>query len=84
MQYGNAVERMTAQQLRETPLISRLFQHVGGPSNPDFIGRGLFSGLNFDITTNSARSITNHLSRGYGRGLIIATYSRPIGFGVLP
>lgn len=84
MQYGNAVERMAAQQISETPLISRLFQHVGGPNNPDFIGRGLFNGLNFDITTNTSQSIASHLSRSYGQGLILATYSRPIGFGVFP
>jgi len=84
MQYGNAVERMVSQQIRETPLISRLFQHVGGPNNPDFIGTGLFNGLNFDITTNTSQSIASHLSRAYGQGLIIATYARPIGFGVFP
>lgn len=84
LQYGNAIERMVAQQIKETPVISSLFQHVGGPNNPDFGGIGLFNGLNFDITTNTTRSIASHLSRAYGQGLIITTYSRPIGFGVFP
>jgi RHS repeat-associated protein len=84
MVYGNAVEGMTAQQISKNPLLSSVFEHVGGPYQPDFIGRGLFNGLNFDITTNTPRSITGHLSRAYGQGLIITTYSRPIDFGVFP
>lgn len=84
MEYGNAIERMVSQQIKETPVISGLYKHVGGPNNPDFIGTGLFNGLEFDITTNTTRSISSHLSRAYGRGLIIATYTRPVGFGVFP
>lgn len=84
MEYDNAIERMVAQQIKETPVISGLYKHVGGPNNPDFIGTGLFNGLKFDITTNTTRSLSSHLSRAYGRGLIIATYTRPVEFGVFP
>lgn len=82
LQYGNAIERMFAQQIRETPVISNLYKHVGGPNNPDFVGRSIFSGLQFDITTPG--SINSHLSRPYGQGLILLLYSRPTNFTVLP
>lgn len=84
LEYGNAVEEMVARQIGRNPLLSSLFEHIGGPNTPDFIGRGIFTGLRFDITTDTTRSIVSHLSRAYGQGLIITTYSRPIGFGVFP
>jgi hypothetical protein len=53
------------------------------PRISDFIGRGLFKGLNFDITTPG--QIQSHLSRpGYGPGLNIATYTRPPDFWTFP
>ena len=79
LQYGNAVERLTAREISQSSELSRLFQHVGGPNNPDFIGRGIFSGQNFDITT--PLQIEAHLARpGYGQGLRVITYERPPGF----
>jgi hypothetical protein len=85
-QYGNAVERLVAGQVRASPLLTRLYQHVSRPgaSTPDFVGKGVFSGLNFDVTVNTARQIANHLGRWYGPGLVIATYNRPPGFTVFP
>jgi hypothetical protein len=83
MEYGNAVEKMVNNQIRENPILSSLFKHTSGPNNPDFVGTGIFAGMNFDITTNTSRSIiTTHLSRAHGQGLIMATYSCPFGFGI--
>jgi hypothetical protein len=84
MQYGNAVERMVARQIEESPLLLYTLKHVGGPNNPDFVGKGIFDGLNLYITTNTSQSITSHQLRPYGPGLLISTYSRPIGFTVFP
>jgi len=58
------------------------FHYVGGPSNPDFVGRSLLRGMTFDITT--PRQITAHLLRPYGPGLNIITYSRPPWFITFP
>jgi len=63
LQYGNAVEEMAARQIGGNSILSHLFEHVGGPGNPDFIGTGLFKGMNFDITTNTPQSIVSHLAR---------------------
>ncbi|HEX7275528.1 MAG TPA: RHS repeat-associated core domain-containing protein, partial [Nitrososphaeraceae archaeon] len=83
MQYGNAVERLAAEHINQSPLHRQLFQYVGGPSRPDFVGRGIGSGLNFDITT--PRAINAHLARpGYGSGLQVCTYERPLGFTTFP
>ena len=82
MQYGNAVERMVAQDIQTSPIDRSFFHYVGGPSNPDFIGRGLLRGMNFDITT--PRQVTAHLLRPYGPGLNIITYSRPPWFITFP
>jgi RHS repeat-associated protein len=78
-QYGNALERLVAREIKSDPMLSSLYRHVGGPSNPDFIGRGLLNGMNFDITTPGQAAA--HLARpGYGKGLNIITYERPPGF----
>jgi hypothetical protein len=83
-EYGNAIERLVARDIEGNPLLSKLFRHIGGKSNVDFVGRGPFSGLNFDITTNSPREIASHYARSYSQGMIILTYSRPTGFTVFP
>src|SRR5262249_49488327 len=57
---------------------------AGGRNNPDFIGAGAATGLNFDVTTNTPRAINAHLARPYGPGLILGGYSRPTGFMVFP
>jgi RHS repeat-associated protein len=76
MQYGNAVERLAARQINLSPLHRQLFQPLGGPGRPDFIGRGVATGMNFDITTPA--QIGRHLARpGYGSGLNVCTYQRP-------
>lgn len=82
MQYGNAVERIVADKIQGSRIDSQFFEHVGGPSNPDFIGKGILNGLNFDITTPG--QITSHLARSYGPGLNITTYIRPPDFTVFP
>ena len=82
MQFGNAVERLVDQSARSNSLMRQLFGHRGGPSNPDFVGRGPYTGLNYDITT--PRGVGPHLARPYGPGLLIPTYVRPVGFGVFP
>lgn len=83
MQYGNAVERMVAQEINQSARTGTWLQHVGGPNNPDFVGLGRLSGMNFDITTEAARAA--HLARpGYGSGLNIITYQRPLDFWLFP
>ena len=42
MNYGHAVEEMVARDIRFSNIDNLLFKHVGGRSNPDFVGRGLF------------------------------------------
>jgi RHS repeat-associated protein len=84
MQYGHAVERTVAETVGESPILSGLFKPVSGPGNPDFVGRSLFSGLEFDVTTNTSRSVAEHLGRPYGQGLILLLYTRPPGFTVFP
>lgn len=79
MAYGNAVERLVAQDVAASPQLNLMFRHVGGPSNPDFVGFG----LNFDITTPG--QVAAHLARpGYGSGLNVITYQRPPGWTVTP
>ena len=61
----------------------QLFNPVGGPNQPDFVGLGVAAGLNFDITTPA--QIGPHLARpGYGQGLNVVTYQRPQLFRLFP
>ncbi|AEE48476.1 hypothetical protein Halhy_0567 [Haliscomenobacter hydrossis DSM 1100] len=76
--YGTAVERLAAEQL----ISNSNFKKVGGPNQPDFIGKGKYEGLIFDITTIGA--IPAHLVRSYGKKLIFANYARPSGFRIFP
>jgi hypothetical protein len=85
MQYGNAVERLTADEIRRFPLHRQLFDRAGGPSRPDFTGApgGPAAGMNFDITTPG--QVGAHLARpGYGPGLNVVTYQRPPLFRLFP
>ena len=78
-QYGNAVERLVAIEIEADPMLDSLYTHIGGANKPDFIGKGIFGGMNFDITT--PRQIDAHLARpNYGPGLKIITYDRPPNF----
>jgi RHS repeat-associated protein len=81
MQYGNAIERMVRNRV-ENSILQYFFEHVGGPNNPDFIGKSIFDGLQFDITTPG--SVASHLARPYGQGLILLLYNRPGNFMVFP
>ncbi len=80
MQCGNAVERQARNIIQESRVLRSLFRPVGGAGNPDFVGRGVFSGLDFDITTNTVGSIASHAARSYGNGLLYGLYNRPQGF----
>jgi len=51
MQYGNALERLVARRIATSDVYSSMFQYVGGPGNPDFVGLGSAAGMNFDLTT---------------------------------
>jgi hypothetical protein len=83
-EYGNALERMLAEQVAGDPLLSQLFRHTGRGPRPDFVGIGSAKGQRFDITTNTARSMAEHLRRPYGNDLTIITYERPLDFRVFP
>ena len=79
LQYGNALERLVKIHVEADPILDSYFMYVGGPRKPDFIGKGILKGMNFDITTPS--QIDVHLARpGYGEGLNVITYERPVGF----
>jgi hypothetical protein len=79
VQYGNALERLVGRQIKADPILNSLYKHVGGPRNADFVGKGILKGMNFDITT--PRQFGQHLARpGYGTGLNLITYERPVGF----
>ena len=82
MQYGNAVERMVANQIENTPSLKRMFDYVGGPNATDFTGVGRFQGLNWDITTDTARQYAAHVARPYQP--IVIPYSRPATFTNFP
>jgi RHS repeat-associated protein len=68
--FGKAVENATAKTINRS-YASGLFEHVGGPNNVDFIGKGIFTGLEFDVTTNAQWA--NHMMR-YGDKLIGGIY----------
>lgn len=85
MQYGHALERMVAEELRTDPILRTMFDPVGiGRRGPDIVGIGPARGLRFDITTSSPQTILRHLERPYGQGLTVITYERPVGFEVFP
>jgi hypothetical protein len=76
--YGKAIERLVADEVRNSPLHRSILRPVGGPRNPDFVGVGSSNGMNFEITT--PRSVASHMTRPYGPGLNVVTYQRPAGF----
>ena len=81
IQYGNALERLVARRIRQTPDLADVLEHVGGPSNPDFVAFG----QNYDITTETMAQVWRHMRRpGYGEGLGVVTYQRPTGFTTFP
>jgi RHS repeat-associated protein len=82
MQYGNAVERIVGEKINNSWIDRLLFRPVGGPSNPDFVGKGILKGMNFDITTPG--QVAAHLARPYGPGLNILTYIRSSTFSLFP
>ncbi|MBI9052145.1 MAG: hypothetical protein JEZ00_22205 [Anaerolineaceae bacterium] len=75
--FGTAVENLTAERVSKNQLLDKLFTHVGGPNNPDFVGRGIFSGLNFEVTTSNANTIARHLPRPYVTKNNIIKYDMP-------
>jgi hypothetical protein len=77
MAYGNAIQRLVASEIAESPSLRALFERVGGPGKADFVGLGRAAGKKFDITTPG--QIDSHLWRPYGPGLNISTYQRPPG-----
>ncbi len=85
LEYGRAVENLVARDIRKSPILSYLYEYTGRrPSSPDFVGQHLFSGLNFEITTNTSATILEHQLRPYGPGLIFSTYVRPDYFRLFP
>jgi hypothetical protein len=82
MFYGHAVERLVAQDIAVSPTLSGLFRYVGGARNPDFVGIGRYAGLDFDMTTNTARQVLAHRARAYSPALVL--YDRPADFVRFP
>ena len=85
MNFGKAVERLTAAAVENDPVLSKVVQHLGGSYQPDFVGvaSSVARGMNFDVTT--VRQVAAHLSRaGYGDGLNVLTYARDAAFKLFP
>ena len=81
--YGNAIQRLVNADILNSPTYSSIFDVVGGPNNPDYVGMGPAEGLNFDITTPG--QVGAHLARpGYGQGLNVITYQRAPGWTLPP
>ena len=77
MNYGKAIENMVGADIQANPLSNSLFQRVGGPCEPDFVGRAgsIADPFQFDITT--LNQIKAHTVRSYGQDTYIITYKRP-------
>jgi hypothetical protein len=81
--YGNAIQRLVNRQIGNSDFYSSIFDVVGGPNNPDYVGIGPAEGMNFDITTPG--QVGSHLARpGYGQGLNVITYQRAPGWTLPP
>ncbi len=77
LNYGKAIERLTASDVANNPLSNSLFDYVGGPNEPDFVGRAntVADPFQFDVTTPS--SVPAHFTRPYGPDTYMITYQRP-------
>jgi len=79
MFYGSVLEKqMVARRIQRSPTLSSLYEHVGDLAGPngvrvDFEGRGLFHGLEFDLTTE-LQFLTK--LRKYGSEVLVPTYRR--------
>jgi hypothetical protein len=75
--WGKAVERLTARQIRANPLSDSILQHIGGPYEPDFVGRGgtFAQDYMFDVTT--VQHEPAHYGRWYGKDVYYIHYWRP-------
>ncbi|QDT59587.1 hypothetical protein SV7mr_20960 [Stieleria bergensis] len=79
MFYGSVLEKqMVARRIQRSPTLSSLYEHVGDLAGPngmrvDFEGRGLFQGLEFDLTTE-LQFLTK--LRKYGSEVLVPTYRR--------
>src|SRR5690554_4553728 len=75
--YGTVVEREIV-----SYHLSNNYIATGGPNREDFKGVKRYQGLLFDVTT--AKAVSSHLKRPYGKRLIIGTYKRPKSFFIFP
>ena len=82
MQYGNAVERLMKQQIEADSELRSMFQHWGGPKQPDFATIGRWQGVVFDVST--AAGAANKGDRWYGQMIESIIYQRPSTFTVFP
>lgn len=75
--WGKAVERLTARQISENPFSRSIFEHIGGPFEPDFVGRGgtFAENFMFDVTTVTHEAA--HYGRWYGKDVYYIHYWRP-------
>lgn len=82
MQYGNAVERLTARAISSDARLSTIFQRWGGPGQPDFAAIGSTQGGVFDVTTPLGAAKKG--GRWYGQMVDSVLYKRPSDFTVFP
>jgi hypothetical protein len=75
--WGKAVERLAARQIADNPLSDSILQHIGGPYEPDFVGRGgtFAEDQMFDVTTVDHEAA--HYDRWYGKDVYYIHYWRP-------
>ena len=84
MQFGNAVERMVARDIRRIPGLDQVLLPVGGAGRPDFVGLGLWHGATFDVTTFG--QVPTKFPGGVPKypNLTVIPYLRPGGVVPLP
>jgi RHS repeat-associated protein len=71
--YGKAIETEVTRSIKGSRVLSGLFDYLGGPGKPDFVGKSIFGRLNFDVT--GPKGVSGKSTRPYFPGLIISTHS---------
>jgi RHS repeat-associated protein len=73
--FGNAVERALRERIDQSETLSSQFAYSAKAGRWDFTGKGPYSGMPFELTTNAA--VGAHADRPYGLAVEYITYDRP-------
>lgn len=80
LNFGQAVHSMVADAVAANPILSRVLTYSSN-NGVDFVGKGLLSGVQIEITT--AGQVAAKFAK-YGNWLQVITYLRPSGFVPFP